>query len=115
VEPNVLGMATFAAGGVMTTKPYVAGSAYIERMSDHCEACRFTPGGTCPITRLYWAFLARHEATLRANPRLKLVMGSLRRRSPEERSRDRETFVHVRDVLVQGRRLEPEASAPSRR
>jgi deoxyribodipyrimidine photolyase-related protein len=111
VEPNVLGMATYAAGGVMTTKPYVAGSAYIERMSDHCDACAFTPGGTCPITRLYWAFLARHEPTLRANPRLKLVMGSLRRRSAEDRERDREAFVHVRDVLVRGERLQPAAAA----
>jgi deoxyribodipyrimidine photolyase-related protein len=110
VEPNVLGMATYAAGGVMTTKPYVAGSAYIERMSDHCDACAFTPGGTCPITRLYWAFLSRNEETLRANPRLKLVMGSLRRRSAEERARDHEAFVHVRDVLVRGERLQPAAS-----
>ena len=70
----------------------------------------FTPGGTCPITRLYWAFLARHEPTLRANPRLKLVMGSLRRRSSDDRERDREAFVHVRDVLVRGERLQPAAA-----
>lgn len=36
VEPNVLAMGTYAAGEVMTTKPYVSGSAYIDRMSDHC-------------------------------------------------------------------------------
>ena len=32
VEPNVLGMGTFALGTAMMTKPYVAGSAYINRM-----------------------------------------------------------------------------------
>ena len=52
VEPNVLGMGTFAAGGCMTTKPYVSGAAYIHRMSDYCEGCRFDPKRTCPITRL---------------------------------------------------------------
>ena len=41
VEPNVLGMGTFALGTAMMTKPYVAGSAYINRMSDHCGACQF--------------------------------------------------------------------------
>ena len=107
VEPNVLGMATFAAGGVMTTKPYVAGAAYIDRMGDCCEGCAFTPGRTCPLTRLYWAFLARHEPVLRTNPRMAQVLASLRRRAPEERSRDSDTFVHVRDVLVRGERLEP--------
>ena len=30
VEPNVLGMGTFALGDLMTTKPYIAGSNYIQ-------------------------------------------------------------------------------------
>ena len=110
VEPNVLGMATFAAGPVMTTKPYVAGAAYIDRMGDSCARCEFRPGSTCPITRLYWAFLARHEPALRANPRMQVVMGSLAKRPAAERARDEATFVHVRDVLVRGERLSPEPS-----
>ena len=35
VEPNVLGMGTFAVGDIMTTKPYVSGAGYISRMSDY--------------------------------------------------------------------------------
>jgi deoxyribodipyrimidine photolyase-related protein len=114
VEPNVLAMATYATGGVMTTKPYVAGSAYIDGMSDFCGACAFKPGKDCPITPLYWAFLQRHEAKLRANPRMKLVMGSLRRRDASRRAADAATFVHVRDVLVAGRRLQPTEALPFR-
>ena len=114
VEPNVLAMATYAAGGVMTTKPYVAGSAYLERMGDSCGSCAFSPGSTCPITPLYWAFLGRHESELRGNPRLALVMGSLRRRSAADRAADAATFVHVRDVLVQGKRVSPDSVRQAR-
>ena len=114
VEPNVLAMATYATGGVMTTKPYVAGSAYIDGMSDFCGGCAFKPGKDCPITPLYWAFLQRHEARLRANPRMKLVMGSLRRRDASRKSTDAATFVHVRDMLVGGRRLQPAEALPFR-
>jgi len=111
VEPNVLAMATFAAGPVMTTKPYISGAAYIDKMGDFCAGCEFSPGSTCPVTRLYWAFLARHEPTLRSNPRMKLVLGSLRRRSDPERAADQATFVHVRDVLVEGRKVSPASVA----
>jgi deoxyribodipyrimidine photolyase-related protein len=111
VEPNVLGMATYAAGGVMTTKPYVAGAAYVDSMGDSCAACAFSPRSTCPLTRLYWAFLARHEPSLRGNHRMGVVLGAVRKRAEAERARDAATFVHVRDVLVGGRRVTPESLA----
>ena len=50
VEPNVLGMGTFATGELMTTKPYIAGSGYIHRMSDYCKGCAFHAKRTCPLT-----------------------------------------------------------------
>ena len=110
VEPNVLAMATYGTGGVMTTKPYVAGSAYIDRMSDYCQGCAFKPDRDCPITPMYWAFLGRHAEKLQANPRMKLVMAAWRKRSSEQKARDQATFVHVRDVLVKGQRLVPQTS-----
>lgn len=107
VEPNVLGMGTFAAGDVMTTKPYVAGAAYLRRMSDYCDECAFDPAKSCPLTRLYWAFLARHATTLAANPRLQLPLAAVARRPPRERTADAEMFALVRERLTRGERLTP--------
>lgn len=107
VEPNVLGMGTFAAGELMTTKPYVAGAAYVARMSDYCKGCAFDPRSTCPLTRLYWAFLARHDGVLAGNQRMSLPLASARRRSPEDKARDRATFERVRLGFARGERLTP--------
>ena len=41
VLPNVSGMALFADGGFLASKPYAAGGAYINRMSDYCKGCRY--------------------------------------------------------------------------
>jgi site-specific DNA recombinase len=39
--PNTLGMAVFANGGQIASKPYVASGAYIDRMSDFCAGCTY--------------------------------------------------------------------------
>ncbi|WP_353215933.1 cryptochrome/photolyase family protein, partial [Sandarakinorhabdus sp.] len=64
--PNVIGMSQFADGGLMSTKPYAAGGAYVNRMSNHCKSCKYdvkirTGPKACPLNSLYWDFLARHE------------------------------------------------------
>ena len=41
--PNVVGMSQHADGGLMATKPYAGGGAYIDRMSDYCGGCRYDP------------------------------------------------------------------------
>jgi deoxyribodipyrimidine photolyase-related protein len=73
--PNVVGMALYADGGKMASKPYAAGGAYIDRMSDHCKGCRYdrkarTGPDACPFTTLYWDFMARHEQRWLANARV---------------------------------------------
>jgi deoxyribodipyrimidine photolyase-related protein len=73
--PNVIGMSQFADGGLLASKPYAGGGAYINRMSDYCRGCRFdvkkrTGEGACPFNSLYWDFLARHRELLKGNQRL---------------------------------------------
>ncbi len=109
VEPNVLAMGTFATGEVMTTKPYVSGAAYIDRMSDFCGTCAFDPKKDCPVTRLYWAFLGRHRKRLEGNGRLALPLASQAKRSPETQREDARVFERVRELLREGPRMHPEA------
>jgi deoxyribodipyrimidine photolyase-related protein len=82
--PNVMGMALWADGGRMATKPYVSGGAYISRMSDYCKECAFDPrkrtGSTaCPFTTLYWDFMARHRSAMKANHRMSRAVANLDR------------------------------------
>lgn len=85
VEPNVLGMGTYADGGVTATKPYVSGAAYINRMSNYCGHCRFDPKkatgqDSCPFTALYWTFLERNRDALGGNFRLQMPYRTLDRK-----------------------------------
>jgi deoxyribodipyrimidine photolyase-related protein len=106
VEPNVLGMGTFALGDLMTTKPYVSGAAYIDRMSDYCAGCKFHPKKDCPITSLYWAFLDRHRERLAKNPRMRLPLNSLQKRDPQRRGNDLQIYKAVRERLGRGGRVD---------
>jgi len=104
--PNVIGMGMWADGGAMSTKPYVSGGAYINRMSDYCGDCRFNPrlrtGETaCPFTSLYWDFIARHADLLGSNPRMARAVRSFERLSDGEATRAR--AAEVIDGLMAGR------------
>jgi deoxyribodipyrimidine photolyase-related protein len=92
----------------MTTKPYISGSAYIDRMGDYCGDCSFDPRSTCPVTRLYWAFLARHAEALGRLPRMRLPLASARRRSETERERDGRVYRLTAKRLAAGRTMRPE-------
>ena len=89
--PNVHGMVLFADGGLLASKPYAAGGAYINRMSDYCTDCRYDVKqkhgpGACPFNYLYWDFLSRNAERLHQNPRLALAYRNLERMSDEQRS-----------------------------
>lgn len=80
--PNTLGMAVFADGGQMASKPYAASGAYIDRMSDFCPGCAYdvkqkTGPKACPFNYLYWAFLIRQKNRLSSNPRLAMPYRTL--------------------------------------
>ena len=82
--PNVVGMSQHADGGVMATKPYVAGGAYVNRMSDYCGGCRFDPKvrvgeKACPFTAGYWAYLERNASRLQGNHRMRQPLTGLGR------------------------------------
>ena len=107
VEPNVLAMGTYGVGPLMTTKPYVSGSAYIDKMSDYCSQCRFDPKKNCPITPLYWAFLGRQRQRLADNPRMGVVLRAWDKRDPDKKAGDQATFERVSQALGRGQELSP--------
>jgi deoxyribodipyrimidine photolyase-related protein len=82
--PNTLGMSQYADGGLLASKPYAASGAYIRRMSNYCDGCRYDPAEAlgeraCPFTTLYWDFLDRHRGRFAKHPRTALQWRSLER------------------------------------
>ncbi|MDA2963475.1 MAG: cryptochrome/photolyase family protein [Actinomycetota bacterium] len=104
--PNIIGMGVHADGGLMMTKPYAAGGAYISRMSNYCKSCTYNPKlrtgeSACPFTTLYWDFLDRHLETFKKNHRMSQQLFGLNRLNdlPELRIRAKEVLLG----LEQGR------------
>jgi deoxyribodipyrimidine photolyase-related protein len=88
--PNTLGMAVFADGGQMASKPYAASGAYMNRMSDFCKGCAYdvkqkTGAKACPFNYLYWAFLIRNRQHLENNPRMTMPYRALEKWSAQSR------------------------------
>jgi deoxyribodipyrimidine photolyase-related protein len=87
--PNTLGMALFADGGIMASKPYAASGKYINRMSSFCQHCQYDPLQTlgekaCPFNALYWDFLARHENKLQGNQRLTYMFANWHKQTTDK-------------------------------
>jgi deoxyribodipyrimidine photolyase-related protein len=85
--PNTHGMALFADGGILGSKPYAASGKYIDRMSDYCRHCRYsvraaTGPDACPFNVLYWNFLAVNREALARNPRMAMICRTLDRMAP---------------------------------
>jgi deoxyribodipyrimidine photolyase-related protein len=88
--PNTLGMALYADGGKMGSKPYAASGKYINRMSDYCTNCRYDPAKStgadaCPYNALYWHFIDRHADKLSGNPRMAMPYRTWARMKDEKR------------------------------
>ena len=99
--PNVSGMILFADGGYLASKPYAAGGAYINKMSDYCKNCQYKVSKkegeeACPFNYLYWDFLARHRDKLKGNHRLAMMYRTYERFSEDKKQliyRDSEQFL----------------------
>ena len=77
--PNVYGMGLYADGGLISTKPYVAGSNYIRKMSD------FKHGAWCEVwDALFWTFIDEHRRTFEGNQRVGAMVRHLDRMSREK-------------------------------
>ncbi len=77
--PNVYGMSQFADGGLIMTKPYISSSNYIKKMSD------FEHGEWCDTwDALYWRFICKHKKIFDKNPRSRLMVRVLERKSKEQ-------------------------------
>ena len=93
--PNVVGMSQHADGGLMATKPYAAGGAYINRMSDYCKPCAYKPTvrvgpQACPFTAGYWSFLDRNAEQLGNNHRMRQSLTGLGRLADREQTVEQE-------------------------
>jgi deoxyribodipyrimidine photolyase-related protein len=100
---NVIGMICHADDGFVASKPYAAGGAYINRMSNYCAGCSFDPKiksgpGACPYNFLYWNFYDQHATRFEKNPRTNMPITAWRKRSKadqdEIRSNARQFLEH---------------------
>jgi deoxyribodipyrimidine photolyase-related protein len=78
--PNVYGMATYADGGLMSTKPYTCGSNYILKMSNYSR------GDWCDVVDgLYWRFTEKHRSFYEKNARSSFLIRTLDRLNPDRK------------------------------
>jgi deoxyribodipyrimidine photolyase-related protein len=96
MPPNVIGMSQHADGGLMATKPYASGGAYLNKMSDHCRGCAFDPrkrvgDDACPFTAGYWNWVHRHQKTLSENHRTARAVAGLHRLTDLDEVLDQES------------------------
>ncbi len=81
-SPNTIGMSQYGDGGIVATKPYISGGAYINRMSDYCKKCYYDvkttdKNNSCPFNYLYWNFLILHQDKFRKNHRMAIAYSNL--------------------------------------
>ncbi len=80
--PNVYAMSQFAAGELITTKPYISGSNYILKMSDYKK------GAWSEIwDALYWTFIHDHRQIIEKNYRSRMMVTLYDKFEPEKKLR----------------------------
>jgi len=102
--PNTIGMSQYADGGLLATKPYVSSAAYINKMSNYCAHCTYSPKvrigeNACPFNSLYWDFFQRHQTQLANNPRLGIVNMQLKKMSESDKKDISQQAVFIRNKV----------------
>lgn len=92
MAPNVYGMSQFSDGGIFATKPYIAGSNYLLKMSNYQKS------GDWPemMNGLYWRFIATHRELFLKNPRMSMMVRTLDKMDSDRKERlfdSAETFI----------------------
>lgn len=91
---NVYGMSQFCDGGKVATKPYIASSNYILKMSDYKK------GEWCEIVNaLYWSFLERHSTKFQNNHRMQMQLSLLHKMPKEKLSHHRKVAKEFKKSL----------------
>lgn len=103
--PNVVGMALYADGGLVATKPYAAGGAYVNRQSNYCSGCAFNPrkrtgDDACPLSTLYWDFLIRNRDKFSGNHRMGMMLKNVERMDANTIEAITERANFVRDRIL---------------
>ena len=87
MAPNVYSMSQFSDGGISTigfaTKPYIAGSNYICKMSNYSkgeEWCDIVDG-------LYWRFIDKNRKLFLKNPRMGMMVKLLDKMNKDKKSK----------------------------
>lgn len=94
----------------MSSKPYGASGAFIARMSNYCDGCRYVVSKksvkeACPFNAMYWAFMIRNADSLSKNRRLTQIHSSWDRMSPETRKAYRNSASTFLQKLDDGERV----------
>ncbi|MEM8615518.1 MAG: cryptochrome/photolyase family protein [Pseudomonadota bacterium] len=77
---NAYAMSQNADGGLITTKPYFSGSAYVKKMGNHPK------GDWCEVwDGLYWRWIWQHADALEKNPRWAMMVSMVRKMDEEKR------------------------------
>ena len=77
---NTYGMICFSDGGSITTKPYIASSNYLVKMSDYKKS----ESWCIIVDALYWRFLHKHSDKFSKNPRMAMQIALLNKMPKEK-------------------------------
>jgi deoxyribodipyrimidine photolyase-related protein len=105
---NVRSMALYADGGLYTTKPYIASSAYIEKMSNYGNIDDDKEKGdnkhhykwTDIWDAFYWNFVNKNQKWIRKNGRLAMQVKYYNKKTQKEKKQYAKIFNDVMKKLM---------------